>query len=268
MAFDYTWDFDDDSTHNLALENSVDNPDPVISTDVAYSGTKSLKCVANTTGSVFACNPQFRFGNASAPWSTGSDPKNPAAVLGGFWVDHWMYISEADAAHMAADVNPARQWKLQISRQDIDAGGSVGAWLQVGFGENFQLTDFREIRAISDPGAPAETSYVYAKGSAGNGGGTAFVIPGGSWFRNVYHYQRDVQAALGRCRMWLNDELVIDTGWNKAFGTNDLNKEQSVRVGIPTIENHAQTITCYIDNLRITSSPIYAPGRLRPRWKK
>ena len=252
MAFDYQWNFEDGLTPNFSREN--DGTIPVnVDGEQAHGGTRALKCQV-TTADFLSCM-QFRFGNAASPWLTSGIPKNPGMLAGGFWVDWWMWISSADVIHMKANEVDPRQWKLSLARQDIDLGQSTGHWFMHCFGEEVGSSPTLDIiRNVCDTGAISESTYLFSAGSNGN---TAFAVPEATWWRTTMHYQRDSNIARGRAKCWLNSSLVTDTGWVTGFGSDDANDEQSVRIGIATAEGHTQTITCYIDDVRITDTPIF-----------
>ena len=252
MAFDYQWDFEDGLTTNFARVGDGTVPTNV-NGEQAHSGTRAVKCVTTTADFVAAL--EFRFGNAASPWLTSGIPQNPGIQPGGFWIDYWMWVSEADAAHVSENQVDPRQWKLCLARQDIDLGGGTGAWFQHGFGEEEGSSPtFRTIRNLCDSGAISTNDYMFSAGPSGN---TAFEVPGSTWWRTTYHYQRDTNQSKGRAKCWINSNLVTDTGWVIGFGTNDSAKEQSIRIGICTVEAHGQTITCYLDDIRITDTAIF-----------
>jgi len=192
-------DFEDGSFGPLLTGFNGGGSPPVISTEVAHTGSRAAKCdiVGSTGTSAF----DYR-------WNHNGEPKNPALSTNGLYQRFYMYFATAAITAMSDPNCTICQYKVLLNRTSL--GASLGSWFMSGYGRNFGSNPLNQWRNLQDRGLDPPAVFP-----------TNVALVANTWYEFEVWYKRDPATSTGVAKMWINGKLVTSTPPGAHWGTDD-----------------------------------------------
>lgn len=212
---------------------------PFSSNEAAFAGARSAK----TGGACFTSKLQYRWCRATSPNLSADQPCNPALVEpNGLYQRFYVMLPQFTVDTVTG--TGGEQLKLLLNRTNIDGGGSVAAWYQMGFGLEFGSNPRNQLRIFDDTGTnPTDFAL-------------NLLVEPGVWYEFVTHYKRNAATNTGTARLWINGKLM-NTIVSSGMGSNDATRQQAFWVGHVVLEGPTSNIfSVFVDEVAATNGVI------------
>ena len=217
----------------------------VISSDVANSGTHSVKCEVDFGQASGISRLQYIWGTPHP-----GEPPNPALTNPNGLYQRWfIYFSSGSVAAISTG-GALTQMKLVLNRYDICCGTTPYAWFMNGFGTPF--------------GGGAATTRFMAQEDSGIDHGlgnfsTNIFFQDNVWYEIELKYVRDGVNHVGQATMWINGVLQGQTPFLPGYGNDTPTAQQSGWYGAVYVQNPLGTVILYMDDAAAADGFIEPP---------
>ncbi|MBZ5647086.1 MAG: IPT/TIG domain-containing protein [Acidobacteriia bacterium] len=204
----------------------------VISTDVAVSGTHSVKCEVDAGQASGISRLQYL-------WSHAGEPPNPGlANPNGFYQRWYLYFAPGSIGHVINGPNSA-QMKLLLNRYDLCCGGLTHyPWFMVSLGLSAGGTPLNRMMALEDSGIDNGAANIATK----------IVLQEGVWYEIETHFVRDGVNHVGQATIWVNGQLQGQTPFLPGLGSDIPTAQESALYGAVYVQSQIGTVTVYVDD--------------------